>query len=303
MKKLLASLLLTISSLNCFAQWPTKPVTFVIPYAVGSLSTQTAMAVQTEFEKEFKTPMILKYLPGAGSMVAVNAVLNEPNDDHTIILLTDDFFTVQRLQGTNLNEKFVPLNIMTTYSSYVYGNSDSSIDKLKETIKTKGVVNFGNLGVGSGIELWSKQLTHPGMKVNPVPYKGAAPMVTDVLGGHLEYGIGTLATYQQHVKEGKLKLLMTTGLERNHVHKDVPTFRELGFQGEPFVGFLGVFTLADTSADAQEKLAKILRTTVLTQPFFESQSQQGITVANLGQQQSKKVINDTLKRVDKMNKK
>lgn len=300
MKKLLTSILLLLLSFSSFAEWPTKPLTVIVPYAIGGQATNISNAFQQVFEKQFNTPVIVKYMPGGGSMIGVNHVLNEANDDHTIIMLTDDFYISQRMQESKLYEKFTPINMMMVYSFYVYGNSDASIEKLKETIKTKGVINVGNFGPGSSNELWSKQLKYPGLKVNPIPYKGAAPMLADVLGGHLDYGLGIMITNQQLINEGKLKLLMTTGAERNHVYTGVPTYRELGFTGEPHFGFFGLFVRTDTSAEAQEKMAKIFSNIVATDQFFINGSKQGINIVNFGPQRSKKLIDDTVQRIDRM---
>jgi tripartite-type tricarboxylate transporter receptor subunit TctC len=303
MKKILVSMLLALASIGCFANWPTKPVTLVVPFSAGSYSTLIANALQFEFESRFKTTVIIKYLPGAGSIVGVNYVLNSENDDHTVILFNDDFITSQYTQGTNLHEKFIPVNIFSRFGVYIYGNSNSSLEKFKETIKGKGPVNLGNMGTGGGYDLWSRQLKHPGMSINPIPYKGGVPMQSDVLGGHLDYGIGLLTTSRSLIDEGKIKLIAVSTLERNHINKDVPTFRELGIQGEPYYGFFGVFTRKDTSPAAVESMSKILKNIVHTNPAFTNQVQQGINIVNLDSAKSPAVISETIRRLDQISKK
>jgi tripartite-type tricarboxylate transporter receptor subunit TctC len=304
MKKLLTGLLLALCATLSLAAWPTRPVTLVIPFAPGALATRVANAMQIEFETKYKTPLIVKYMPGAGAAVAVNHVLGEANDDHTLLWLNDDFVTAQYMQGTHLYERFVPLNIISTFGAYVYGNSNTSVEKFAITIRNTGAVNIGNMGVNGGYETWTKQLKYPGLKVNPIPYKGAAAMQTDVIGGHLEYGLGILTNSQQLVDEGKIKIIMTTTLERISATKDVPTFRELGLQGEPYYGFYGIFTRKDTSSGAAESAAKFLKDFVGTNPEFVNQAQSGIAVVvNYDPKRSERVISDTIKRLEKMTKK
>lgn len=300
MKKLLLGILLTVSALTSFASnWPNRPVTLVVPFAAGSYSTMIANALQAEFEARFKTPVIVKYMPGAGSLVAVNHVLNTDNDNHTIILFNDDFIAAQHTQGTNLHDQFVPVNIFSRYGIYIYGNSNASTEKFKNTIKN-GVVNVGNMGAGGAYDIWTRQLKYPGMTVNPIPYKGGAPMQADVLGGHLDYGLSNLVTARALVEEGKLKPVAISTLERNHIDKDVPTFRELGIQGEPFYGFFGIFTRKDTPQEAVDAMSKILQDIVATNATFKNQAAAGINVANLDSAKSKTLVLETIRRLNKM---
>jgi len=124
-----------------------------------------------------------------------------------------------------------------------------------------------------------------------------------VLGGHLEYGIGTLVSSQQLIDEGKIKIIMTTTLERVPATKDIPTFRELGLQGEPYYGFYGIFTRKDTSTEAAESAAKFLKEFVDTNPEFTNRSAGIAIVTNYGPKRSQQVISDTIKRLEKMTKK
>jgi tripartite-type tricarboxylate transporter receptor subunit TctC len=304
MKKLLTGILLALYTTLSLAAWPTRPVTLIIPFGPGGLATRLSTAMQIEFEAKYKTPLIIKYMPGASASVAVNYVLGEANDNHTLLWLNEDFVTAQHLQGTHLYERFVPLNIISTYGSYVYGNSDASVEKFVSAMRNKGVVNVGNMGINGGFEIWSTQLKYPGLTINPIPYKGAAAMQTDVLGGHLEYGIGTLVNSQQLVDEGKIKIIMTTTLERVPATKDIPTFRELGLKGEPYYGFYGIFTRKDTADEAVESAAKFLKDFVGTNPEFASLTQSGIAIiTNYGPKQSQKTISDTINRLEKMTKK
>jgi len=303
MKKILAGILLALCTTLSLAAWPTRPVTLVIPFGPGGLATRVATAMQIEFEAKYKTPLVVKYIPGASASIAANHVLGEANDDHTLLWLNEDFVTAQHLQGTQLHERFVPLNIMSTYGAYVYCSANTSVEKFIATMRNKGVVNIGNMGINGGFEIWSTQLTYPGLKINPIPYKGAAAMQTDVLGGHLEYGIGTLVSSQQLIDEGKIKIIMTTTLERVPATKDIPTFRELGLQGEPYYGFYGIFTRKDTSTEAAESAAKFLKEFVDTNPEFTNRSAGIAIITNYGPKRSQQVISDTIKRLEKMTKK
>lgn len=302
MKKIIAGAALALLSITAFAAWPTKPVTLVIPFGPGSMATQVANSMQNEFEAKFKTPLIVKYMPGAGASVAVNHVLGEQNDDHTILWATDDFITSQYIQDTHLYKQFVPVNIVATHGSFVYGNSSASLDKFKATLKNKGIVNIGNMGVNGGYDIWSKQLKHPGLTVNPVPYKGAAAMQTDVLGGHLEYGISVLATARPLVEDGTIKVIMVSTNERNHAFKDVPTFKELGIQGEPYYGFYGLFTRKDTSSEATESMAKFLREFVENSPVIAAQHNNGMTISNASGPVAQKIISNTIQRLERVTK-
>ena len=299
MKKIIIGLYLSFMAICGWAAWPTQPVTLVIPFGPGSMATQVANAMQVEFETKFKNPLIIKYMPGAGHLVAANHIITESNDNHTLFWVTDDFYTSQYVQGTHLYNQFKPVVIIATHGSFVYGNSSASVENFKDKLKNKGTANIGNMGVNGGYDLWLKQVSHPGFTINPIPYKGAAAMQTDVLGGHLEYGMSVLATAKPLVDDGTIKIIMTTTLERNHAYKNIPTFRELGFVGDPYYGFYGMFTRKDTSAEAHEAMTKFLKEFVQSNSVFKAQQDSGMTISNATGTAAQKITADVIGRVEK----
>lgn len=302
MKKLLFAILFTLWSTLALAAWPTKPITLIFPYAPGAMGSQVANALQVEFETKFKVPVIIKYMPGGDHMVALNSVLAEPNDDHTLVMFSDTFYSTQFISKGYAYEKFTPVNIFISYNSYIYGNSNSSVEKLKEDIKNKKPINIGGMGLNSSYDQWLGQLSAPGFNYNYIPYKSGAPIILDVLGGHLEYGIGLINAQKQLIDEGKIKLLAVTGTHRNHVHKEVPTFKEMGLQGDPFSGFAGFITRSDTSPEAVEAMSAALQEVVAKHSLFADYQSQGHQIPNLDYKKSKILINEKLKYLSKTTK-
>jgi tripartite-type tricarboxylate transporter receptor subunit TctC len=300
MKKLIAGLVLLATSLASFAQWPTKNVTLIVPFQPGGLAGQISLALQQHIEEKHNVKAIPKFMPGSGSMVAVNHVLSDSNDNHTIVIFTNDFFTSQVYQKQTLYDQFVPVNVMTQFGGYVFGSSNSSVVKLKNDINNNRPINIGTLGVGSGYDLWARQLTHPNLVLNPIPYNGSSPMVANILGGHLDYGIGIGVVSTGQSQDERIKLLMYSGSERNSVYKDVPTFKELGFGGEPYYGLVGWFARKDTPPEVVNEISKVLTDFVNTSPVFKLQAQQGMTVVNLDPHQSIKVVQESINRTEKM---
>ena len=297
MKKFLIGLLLALSSTFCLAAWPTKPITIIVPYPAGGCGDALGRIFQPDLESILGVPVVYKFMPGAANAVAINHVLSEENDDHTFISVGDDFVTAQYVVGTKLYEKFTPVTFWATYPALVYGNSTASLDKFKQQIKQGKTVNVGNMGVNGSYHLWTSGLKS-NLTINAVPYKGSAPLLVDVLGGHVEYAVGGLMFAQQLVDDGKIKPIMVSTLNRHPLYKNVPTYRELGIKGEPFVGWQGFVARKDTSTEALEKMSLALRSVVRFNPKIQDQTKQGLILINLNIPESQKFMNDAVRKVE-----
>lgn len=299
MKKLLTSILFALWATVATAAWPTKPITVIVPYPAGAWGDSLARIFQPELEDQLKVPVVIKFMPGAANSVAINHVLTEDNDDHTFLQINDDFITAQYVVGTKLYEKFTPVTIWATYPFVIYGGPNSSTDKFKQQIQRGETVNIGNLGIGGAMHLWTANVKST-LTFNPVPYKGAAPLLVDVLGGHIEYGMGNLVTSQaqQFLEEGKIHTIMVTTPNRHPLYKNVPTYRELGFKGDPLVGWLGFVARKDTSTEAIEKMSTALRNVVQNHPKIQEEVKRGVIPINLNVQESQKLFNDAVRKTE-----
>ena len=297
MKKYIIGLMMALLSSMACAAWPTKPITIIIPYPPGGWGDQLGRIFQPALEDALKVPVVYKFMPGAASAVAINHILAEENDDHTFMQVNDDFVIAQYVVGTKLYEKFTTSNIWATYPAVVYSGQQSDLKKFKQQIKQGSTVNIGNLGYNGSLHIWTAGLKS-NLTINPVPYKGSAPLLVDVLGGHVEYGVSNLGSAYQFIEEGKLNLIMVSTPERHPYYKNVPTYRELGFKGDPYVGWQAVVARKDTSPEAIEKMGAAMRSIVQNNPKIHEQASRGITLVNLNVPESQKFVADAIRKIE-----
>lgn len=251
MKKLLVSLLLFVAS-TAMAAWPTKDITIIVPYPPGGPADVVARIYGQNLEKALKVNVLIKNMPGPAASVAIAHMMNTENDNHTFLHAGDDFITGQYINGNKMYEQFVPVNVLgKSYPFMIFGGKDSSQEKLIAQIKAGETINVGTLNLPTLFSLWAQNIKYGShqIKWNFVPYKGGGEISRDVMGGHLEYGVGVFPTSSAEdlVHAGRLKPLLHSGDPR---FKNIPSMKELGMTVTPLAGYLVSFVRKDTSPEA-----------------------------------------------------
>lgn len=297
MKRVLLGFLLTLYSSLALA-WPTKPISIIVPFSPGGFAGQIATATAADLEKSLNQPVLVKYMPGAQQAVALNHILNNENDNHTFLMTTDDLLVVSHVAKTNNHERFVGTNLLVTYSGLVFGGPGSSPEKLRQQIREGKTINVGNIQLNGGWHLWT--VNTEGLNVNPVPYKGLAPLSVDVASGVLEYGISNMAGVWSMIQEGKLVPVMAASNQRLSWQPNVPTFRELGLKGDPAQGWNAYVARADTDPRALRAFSEAVQASARTNSFIQGLSARGNNVVNLGFEETNKFLAQDLTRVKRI---
>lgn len=297
MKRSIFAVLLFVYSTLAMA-WPTKSITLIVPFAPGGFSGQLATATAADLEKSLNQNVIVKYMPGAQQAVALNHILNNENDNHTFMMSTEDLLVVSHVAKTGNHEKFVGTNLLVTYSGLMFGGPGASPEKLRQQIKEGKTVNVGNIQLNGSWHLWT--VNTEGINVNPVPYKGLAPMSVDVASGVLEYGISNMAGVWAMLQEGKLVPVMAASNQRLSWQPNVPTFRELGLKGDPAQGWNAYIARADTDPKALRAFSEAVQASTRTNAFLQGLKDRGNNVVNLGFEETNKFIAQDLLRVKRM---
>jgi tripartite-type tricarboxylate transporter receptor subunit TctC len=293
MKKILGFIISWLICASVFA-WPTKSITLVVPYPAGGTNDQIARNTQRDIESILKVNVTVINIPGAGNMIAINHVLNRDNDDHTFIVTMEDFLTGPLYLNSDSYKKFTSTNIIGVVPYALYGNTTKNTIILKDQIKSNATINVGNNGVNGGAYLFMDHLSG-NLKFNPVPYKGAAPLILDVLGGHVEYGMSTLSVISEQVDSGKLVALMVSGNQRSTRYPNVPTMKELGFKNTNVNAFFGVFTRQDTSKEAVDKFSNTMRLIFANNEWIQNLKNNGMLVTNLSGNEAALFYNQQVK--------
>jgi tripartite-type tricarboxylate transporter receptor subunit TctC len=267
-----------------FAQqdWsPNKPVRIIVPI-VGSTNDVLARLVAPELSKAIGQPVVVENKPGAGGNLGADLVAKSPPDGHTLLVGYNGPLAV----NVTLFEKmpYDPLKDLQTLTlavktpQYLVVNPSTGITTVQELIarakKEPGKLAYASIAVGSASHLTMEMLKlAAGIDITHVPYKGAGPAVTDLLGGQVQCGFFVPGNVQQHAQSGKLRLIASSGTRRFPSTPNVPTLQELGFKDFEAVSWIGFLTAGGTPRNIVERynreLVKILRSPEITQKLQE----------------------------------
>ena len=215
---LLAGLALSMAPLAAVAQaWPKGPITIVVPLAAGDAGDITARTMGEELSRELGVPVLVSNKPGAGGALGVQAVIGARNDGYTLLFTQNSPLTIRRVlepaaAAYDPLRELAPLAITTRTPSVLVVRKDAPYNTFQELVayakKNPGKVTIGNPGTGSSGDLSVHVInSEAGTELTSVPYKGAAPAVSDVLGGQIDGVILALGALSSHLKSGKVNLV------------------------------------------------------------------------------------------------
>lgn len=249
---IVVSLLLAGLSHAQSPQWPSKPVRLVVPFPPGGSADPIARALGTKLAESLGQPFIVENKPGASGSIGTGQVAKSPADGHTFVIVFDThavnpfliadmpYDTEKDLQPVMLIG-VAPL-ALATHPSKPYRNLADVVAAAKAM---PGGVTFGSVQNGSTghleMLLWQQAA---GVKLTHAPYRGAGPMVTDLLGGHIELGIGSAAVVAPQVAAGKLRGIAVTGEKRASNIPGTPTLAEQGFPNLTAYAWWGIYAPA-----------------------------------------------------------
>jgi tripartite-type tricarboxylate transporter receptor subunit TctC len=296
MKKIIA-LVLTLITSSVLA-WPTRDITLIVPYPPGGVNDQLARFMQPDLESILRVPVIVKNMPGAANLLAINHVLNQSNDNHTFIISMDDFLLGPLYQNQKTYKDFVSTNIIGTVPYMFYGGANTSLTKFKEQIKNRATVNVGNNGVNGSAHLWTTGLISS-LTINPIFYKGAAPTIADVVAGHSEYGVTSITATNKWIQSGRLNPIMQSSNTRNHLYPNVPTAQELGFKGPTAETWFAVFARKDTDTQALTIFGDRVRLIIANNVKIQAMRDDGMNLINLSGSSADAFYRDQITKFEK----
>ncbi len=233
---LIISLFIAFTVPALASDYPTKPITLIIPYPAGGSTDVTGRVLATAAKRYLGQPVIVENKGGGGGTVGPNLVISKPPDGYTIGIMASTTVTISWHMGKmNFNPIDDVYHIMR-YTGYLYGfvvRADSPWKTLQDFVKyakeNPGKVTYGTTGVGTGPHLAMEQLSYlTGMQLVHVPYKGGAECNTALLGGHVD-SVSDSTSWGPLVDAGKFRLLAVYTAARSARYPQVPTLKELGF--------------------------------------------------------------------------
>ena len=216
--------------------WPAKPISLVVPFPPGGTTDVLARALAEKLSQSLGQTVIVESKPGAGATLGADMVAKSKPDGYTLLMGAVHHTiatSVYKKLPYDFEKSFVPIttvalvpNVLTVNAKTPATDANSLIALAKAS---PGKLSFGSNGNGTVQHLIGTQFASlAGIELLHVPYKGSAPLTTDLLGGQVDLSFDTLTPVIQHIKGGKLRALAVTTAKRSSSLPDVPTLAESG---------------------------------------------------------------------------
>lgn len=258
--------------------YPSAPVKIIVPWTPGGANDLIARALADQMAARLGQPVIVENRPGANGITGSWVVAKSPPDGYTM-LVTSSAHTLnaglyKKLPFDPLSD-FAPASLIgITFGSVLVVRQDSPLKTLADYVAfartSPGKLSYATNGVGNVTHIAGELLNKAaGIDVVAVPYKGTAPFVTDILGGHIQAGFMSPVAAVPLVKGGQMRALAITGTQRTPSLPDVPTFIEAGYPAVQQASFYGAWFPAGTPRERvaliQQEIAAAMKTDLLTQ--------------------------------------
>ena len=243
--------------------YPSRPIRLIVPFPPGGGTDSVSRLVAQELQKSTGWTIVIENRAGAGGMIGLQEAARARNDGYDIVMGQVDNMViapaVQRSGNIDPVKELTPV-IQVASSPFLFMSSVDSRyktlnDWVTEAKANPGKITYGTAGYGTFTHLAVELLQKAGdFKAVQVPYKGAAPAITDLLGGHIPIAALSIASGMPHIQGGKVRGLAVTSAARSPALPDVPTVAESGFPGFEANGWLGILVPNGTPPDVIAKL-------------------------------------------------
>ena len=264
--------------------WPTKSVRIVLPGPPASSPDRLTRMLAERLSKKWGQPVVIENKPGASTRIGGEIVARAAPDGYTLLSTFVTHSTVKLLYPETPYDPVKDFAAITQYAtpeSILAVRTDSPYHTFQEMVAgvkaSKKSLRYGHFGNGSSFHVYGLIVgREAGIEVLPVPYKGEALQMTDLLGGHLESSFNSVGTALPHIRAGKVRPLGIITPERSKVLPDVPTFKELGIKGMERGGWFGFLAPAGTPQPIVEKIARDVKEILDDPKVAKSMRDQGI---------------------------
>ena len=264
--------------------YPAKPVRFVVPWPAGGPPDQVGRLIGQRLGEAFRQQVIVDNRPGANSIIGTDAVAKSPPDGYTWLLTTGSHThnaaLYSKLPYDTLKD-FIGLTKPAETAGMVLAVHPSvpvkSAQELVALSKARpGQLTFGSAGNGNTLHLAGELFKlATGANLTHVPYKGAAPALADLLGGHIDMMFASPLSLTPPIRAGKLRGIAQTGARRNRTLPELPTLGDLGIRGAEMSGWYGLYAPAKTPKEIVDRmLGEVLK--ALKEPAMQEK------IGNLG---------------------
>lgn len=256
---------LAVLAVACTAQaqdYPSKPIRIIIPSTPGGGTDYIGRLMSTKLHELNGWTVVPENKPGAGTALGLAEAARAPAQGYDLVIGQSDNVTLIPLLmkvAYDPVQDLTPVALVATTPMVLLVSDASPYKTLPEVIeaakKEPNQISYGTSGTGGGVHIAMEMLQHEaGFKMQHVPYKGSAPALADLMGGHLQFAGSSISSAASLIKSGKVRALAVTSPKRNAALPDVPTVAELGYKDFNVVTYYGVLAPSKTPKDIVQRL-------------------------------------------------
>lgn len=264
--------------------YPSKPIRIIVTTPPGSSNSILVRLIGDRLTENWGQPLVADYRPGANAIIGTETLAKSPPDGYTILLVNMSHvinpLVVPSLPFDAIRD-FAAVTTITVSRFVLTVNPSIPANTLQEFIAyakaRPGQLNYPSSGIGSAVHLSTETLSNMvGIKMQHIPYKGAAPALTDLVGGQVQMYLATTLSTMPFIKTGKIRPLAISGETRVPVLPQVPTFTEAGLPGFDVKNWFGVVAPAGTPKAIIDRLAGEIARIVALPDTAQQLANQGV---------------------------
>ncbi|RZL64580.1 MAG: tripartite tricarboxylate transporter substrate binding protein [Variovorax sp.] len=287
------------------AAWPSKPVTLIVPFPAGGGTDAFARPLSAQFAKAAGQSLIIDNRGGAGGTLGASIAAKGQPDGYTLFMGAVHHAIAPSIYPRldyDIEKDFVPIMLLANAPQVVVVNPKRVTQTtLKEFVayakKNPAKMNYGSAGAGTSHHLAGelfKQQT--GTFITHIPYRGAGPMLQDLIAGNVDVCFDGLGSSSAHIKGGRIKALMMSGAKRNAAFPDVPCAAEVGLPDYTVTTWYGLWAPKGTPADVQARIVDEVRKSMSTDELKTIWAANGSEIPNLTGAAYGSFVNSEIKR-------
>ena len=281
--------------------YPSRPIRMVVPFAAGGPADLIARTIVPGMSDILKQPIVIENRAGGGGAIGVDAVAKSTPDGYTIgVTGPGAFVSIPFMTKTPYDplKDLAPITRIAQVNAVIVVAAGSPYKTLKDLVAAAkaappGKLSFGSAGAGTSTHLAGELLNmEAGIKLVHVPYRGAVPAATDLMGGHIETMLPDLPGVIALIQAGSIRALAVTSAKRSPVLPDVPTTAEAGYPNVLSDSWYGLIAPVATPADIKAKLYAAASEAMKTPAFLEQMKTQAAMAAPGSSQEFASMIAD-----------